>query len=197
MRSRPRRQVPGKLTSPLTATWLSLLACSLLAACSEAPAPPNALVAELSAPYDYYLTGMLTHRFAADGTLQYRLEAERYTHFPEDDHADLLAPHLFWLAEDAESWQASAERGRLDVKADEDTLQLIGSVDLHNQPEARQFLQIRSDTLLVVPARRLASTTAPATVVTATASLQSIGLQLDLASHRLTLLSDVRGRYAP
>lgn len=178
--------------------WMfGILTVAILSSCSEADNGRNPLASALEAPYDYYLTGMQSHRFDAQGTIRYRLESDRYTHFPDDDHADLVVPHLQWLSDRGELWLLDAQNGRLQTDPANETLLLTGMVSLKRTPGAAGALELRTETLLVLPPAEIARTEAPVTVTSDSVNLQSDGMQLDFSTNHLNLLSNVRGTHAP
>lgn len=176
---------------------LLLLLLPLLHACSEDAAPASELAANLTAPYDYYINGMHTIRYTAAGERSYLLSAERVTHFPSDDHAELIKPDLLWYQEQQTPWTVIADTGNLHKAGSEDELSLSGNVKVNTTLATEGELVVETSQLNVLPASQLANTEAVATWTTATTKLQSKGMQLSLPDNHVKLLNQVRGTHAP
>jgi LPS export ABC transporter protein LptC len=171
---------------------MCLFACS-----AEDPALNGELSAALAASYDYYITDMRSYTYTASGELQYKLNAERFTHFPSDDHAELLTPTLLWLNAGNSPWILKANTGRIDNTNKEQVLWLTSNVSLTSSSIANPQLTITTEQLQVLPATQQARTDAAVTLTTTTDKMQSKGMQFDMPKNHLKLLSNVRGTHAP
>jgi lipopolysaccharide export system protein LptC len=174
------------------ACLLCLLACH-----AEDPAINGELNAALAAPYDYYITDMRSYTYTPSGELQYTLNAERLTHFPNDNHAELLAPTLLWLNAGEAPWILTADTGRIERPSSEQTLWLTHNVSLASTHTAKTPLTMTTEKLQLLPAAKQARTDAAVTVTSFSNTLQSEGMQFDLPNNQLKLLSKVRGIHAP
>lgn len=191
---------PAALMKALTLSLLSLLSMSL---CGCQPATQgevdSALAGNAAEPYDYYMNGMRTTRFAVNGDLAYRLNATRVTHFPEGDQAFLENPDLLWVGEDQSPWRLSARRGNLrpTPAGDEEQLLLESDVVLVTDLSSGQPMRISTDSLTVLTLSRTASTQAPVSVTSPGVAMQGVGMDLRLEDNHIELLNEVRGTYAP
>lgn len=182
---------------------LSFTSVSIVVLCACKPDTQNsiddALAANMTAPYDYYMNNMRTTRFTAEGQLAYRLNATRITHFPEGDHAVLDHPDLFWQGEDEKSWRLTSLTGdlRKAIATGEDELLLQGDVQLASELQPGQPVLMKTETLTVQTVSRTASTQAPVSMDAEGISLQGIGMEMRLADNYIKLLNEVRGAYEP
>lgn len=169
----------------------------LLSACGKPAAVPPDLAANLAAPYDYYINGMHTIRYTAAGERSYKLSADRVTHFPDDDHAELSNPDVLWYQQESTPWTLTAAAGNLHRTGEEDELTLSGDVQLNTTLAAEGALLVETSRMNVLPALQQASTDAEVTLTTTTTRMQSKGMQLSLPDNHVKLLNNVRGTHAP
>lgn len=181
-----------------TAPALALSALALLAACARDNSGPDPqLAANLAAPYDYYIANMQSSRFDSTGALQYKLSATRATHFPTDNHAELTDPVLLWIRADAAPWTITARQGDLHQRDNADELTLYDDVKADTTLSQSGILQVQTSSIDLLPALKLARTTAAVQVTTPTLHLQGSGLDLDLSGNTIDLRKDVKGHYEP
>lgn len=149
---------------------------------------------------DLYLEDGIVTQYRADGSLDYRLAAERISHFeqprqPGDRLAVLVEPRLALYREDAPPWQVRAAEGTLRqaplASGGEERVELRGDVRLvqsraDGQGDARE---VRTEALNVYPARQHASTDQRVVLLAAVGRASAAGLEADLASGQMTLRS--------
>lgn len=179
--------------------WLWLLGFFLLAGCKPGinSADTQDLAANLNAPFDYYINGMQTQRFSADGKPVFTLRAGRATHFPADDHIELTSPVLHWFRDNAEPWIISADAGNLHHNASTEELTLTGSVKANTSLPQTGNILLETGRLNLWPKDKIALTDAEVKFTTQATRWQSKGMRLNIARNTLSLLNDVRGIYAP
>lgn len=148
--------------------------------------------------FDYYLSGMQSTRFGAEGQTVYHLEATRVTHYPDSDLTLLEAPQLTYFETRTTPWTVTAREGRLspDAARNEDRLDLEGEVLLQQQADSGDQVEVRTRILTVFPASEEAVTDAAVTVLAPTTRLESIGLRAMLATEKIELLNAVKGYHA-
>lgn len=185
-------------TSPVLFVLLPSL---LLAACQPAPQEvmDDTLAANLAAPYDYYMNGMRTTRFTADGQQAYRLNATRITHYPDGDHAVLENPDFVWYDDNKQPWRISSLSGDLHKSpaGEENELLLERSVVLTSEPEPQMPLRITTESLTVQTVSRTASTQAAVMLTTPGSTMQGVGMELRMEDNHVRFLNEVRGTYEP
>lgn len=164
--------------------------------------PASSLPPGLAEEPDLYLEDGIVTQYRADGSLDYRLAAERISQFeqprqPGDRLAVLVQPRLALYREDAPTWQVRAAEGTLrqapPASGSEERVELRGDVRLvqsggdgDGQGDARE---VRTEALNVYPARQRASTDRPVVLLAAVGRASAAGLEADLASGQMTLRS--------
>lgn len=144
---------------------------------------------------DYRLAHMHVRVFDANGTLRYRLRAQRLVHYPSPERAELNAPLLHWYPHpDAVPWVVRAPNGEVLDRGRE--VRLLGVVHIDRSASGtRRAVSILTQNLAVWPHRSLARTAARVVVRSAGAELSGVGMRADFTQDRVVLLSDVHGTY--
>jgi len=131
-----------------------------------------------------------------DGTPLRRLSAARMAHFTDTQTKELKNPHLVAYEKGAQPWHVASERGW--VSADNDTLMLLGKVDIwRNYPDGRREIHIETEDLRVVPDDEYAETELPVSISTLTSITRGTGMRAYLGESRVQLLSDVKTTIEP
>ena len=157
---------------------------------------------ELAAEPDVYVKEGDIAQLRADGSLHYRLRAARLSHFgPRFERGAvtrLEAPTLALYDPPAPPWRMSARTGEA-VQADAgDAAQRMtfrGDVRLR-QEDARWFVEVTTERLVVYPQRGLARSGSPVMIVSPMRRATAASLEADLASGRMTLVSSPQQRVA-
>lgn len=160
---------------------------------------PSALPPALAEEPDLYLEDGVVTQYRADGSLDYRLAAERISQFeqprqPGDRLAVLVEPRLALYRQDAPPWQVRAAEGTLRqapaAAGGEERMELRGNVQLVQQLAGEaEVREVRTDALTIFPARQQASTDAGVVLLAALGRASAAGLEADLGSGQLTLRS--------
>ena len=205
-----KRTGRGGARLPLWRTLVVLIvagfgALALLMRPGERPA--SSLPPGLAEEPDLYLEDGIVTQYRADGSLDYRLAAERISQFeqprqPGDRLAVLVQPRLALYREDAPPWQVRAAAGTLRqaplASGSEERVELRGDVRLV-QPRGdgeRGEREVRTEALNVYPARQHASTDRPVVLLAAVGRASAAGLEADLGTGQLTLRSSTGQRVA-
>ncbi|MDY6981682.1 MAG: LPS export ABC transporter periplasmic protein LptC [Pseudomonadota bacterium] len=186
-----------KLVAALVFVLLAASAATFFVTGLEGDAPTQETrTSPLDEAYDYYVQNMRTTRFAADGSAVSQLRAERVTHFPEDDRADLVQPEFMSFDDDA--WQVSASTGTLSPEParDDDRLELAGTVELRKPLANGDFYEIDTSELTVFLASEEAFSEAPVVLRTRNSRLNGNGMQARLAENEVQL-NDGNGTHVP
>lgn len=158
----------------------------------------NAGASPLDEDYDYYIQNVRTTRFGSDGAAVSQLEAERVTHFPDGDRAELQKPQLETFGVEGDAWRVAANAGTLapDPQRDEDRLDLAGDVQLRKPLQDGDFIEMSTSALTVFPGTEQAETSAPVALRMAGSQLDGIGLEARLAENYVHL-NNSKGTHAP
>jgi len=147
------------------------------------------LLATLQAEYDYYISGMVVDRFLPDNFHNYRLTADRVTHFPVGNISVMDNPALHWFDVEKNPWYITANNG-IFYRGDSvigDALQLRGQVNAHSATNSGKPLSIYGDSLQILPDQKEISTEDSVTLVSGNTHLTGIGLHAWLPSNRIIL----------
>ena len=155
--------------------------------------PPPALLEEP----DLYLEKAVIDQYREDGTLHYRLVAQRALHFKADQHTRLVQPELSLYNPPEPPWRLHAERGYLlggELEGGQpETVVLRGDVVLHQTRGEAQSTTIRTAELRLHPERRQAQTDQDVIIETQAGRTTAQGLEADLESGFIQLKSDADG----
>jgi LPS export ABC transporter protein LptC len=151
-----------------------------------------------AADYDYYINDMRATRFDSNGRPVSQLRAERVTHYPDGDRAELQAPRFTAFGDTNDAWQVSANAGTLapDAERDEDRLELQGEVELHKPMADGDFADVRTSALTVFTTSEEAVATVPVSVQMRGSRHEGGGMRALLAEGHLQL-NDGKGTYDP
>ena len=154
----------------------------------EPPLPP-----ELAAEPDVYVEdGRITQHDDAGG-VRYRLRAQRISHFaPRQGAAGAtrIEQLELELPDATAPWRGRADRGQAaHAPGQEERLRLAGNVELDQERPDGGFTRLRTAALTLLPESRLAKTDQPVTILTENSRMSAAGLEADLTSGRMRLLS--------
>ncbi len=142
---------------------------------------------------DYFVEDLRTTVFNADGSLHYRLQAQRLDHYPDDDTLQLAAPILKMFSENQPPWLMIADEGI--VYEDGRRIHLNGSVDITQTSSVTDSMQLLTRDLRIDTQRDYAETDAAVKLTRGHHQTTAIGMRADLHLGRLELLADTRGKY--
>jgi lipopolysaccharide export system protein LptC len=144
---------------------------------------------------DYVLHDFELVALDDQGRESFTLRAPQLQQTPGAKTMDLATP-LFLLPDDqGHYWQVRAQRGQ--VSANRDRITLRGDVLTTNPPEEARKVAMATQELNVFPDKKRASSPAVVTITQPGSILRGRGLEVELASKRYVLKSQVRSRYAP
>ena len=159
---------------------------------------PPTLPPELADEPDALVERGTITQYRDDGALNYRLRAERISHFDDAGRSTLEAPVLELHDENRPAWHVASQTGEVRTasgsgEVDEQVL-LQGDVSLTQDRVNGAFTRIRTETLAMFPGRRQAVSEQTAMIETETVSARVAGFEVDLASGRLALFSSADQR---
>lgn len=141
---------------------------------------------------DYYLSEFRSRKFDRDGRIEYTVTGDTLAHYPHNDRSEIAAPRLELQREDA-LWQVASSNGRFDP--DPDLFTLFGDVVVTRHTEDGEPITMRTPSLTIATESNEVRTDEPVEIRAATWQLQATGLTSSIDHGKLTLLSDVTGRY--
>ena len=124
------------------------------------------------------------------GQVHYELSATTLYHYSGSNRSTLEFPTINLFASGEQIWRVRANAGTVINKGEQFELQ--GDVELFRM--ADEF-SLKTEALTVWPNQSKAETDQLVTLINAFGEIKAVGMQADLLSERLTLLSQARGRY--
>jgi len=143
---------------------------------------------------DYYLEEFVTRKFAANGSLEYELHGQSLAHYPEDDHSEIIKP-IMTMHRPAASWHLVSSEGRFDTNPD--VVTLLGDVTMQRLSQVADSITITTSNLQVETDNNRVTTDQAITIKAENWRLHAVGLQSAIDEGKLTLVSQVTGRYDP
>ncbi|MFP5384401.1 MAG: LPS export ABC transporter periplasmic protein LptC [Gammaproteobacteria bacterium] len=151
---------------------------------------------------DYIITAFHAVELDPTGRLRYELAADMLTHYPLPERAELLAPEMVFHRNTEEAgaatdpWQLTAATGRISDGGNR--VDLAGDVRVARLVEDQAgSMMLATETLTVYGREEKAVTGAAVSLTSALASLNGVGMEIDMAKGQMHLLSQVRGHYDP
>lgn len=141
---------------------------------------------------DYYMTEFSTRKFDANGRVEYIVHGETLAHYPDDDRSEVVAPRIELHRPDA-IWKIQSRNGRFDK--DPNVFSLEGDVIVNRQREGFDPVTIKTTALSVATDTNIVSTDQVIEILAPTWRLQATGLSSAIDDGKLTLHSQVSGRY--
>ncbi len=141
---------------------------------------------------DYYMSEFRSRKYDVNGQIEYTVTGDTLAHYPHNDRSEITAPRVELHREGAQ-WQIESNSGLFDTNPDLFTLN--GNVIVKRQAVATDPLTIRTDSLTVATESNEVSTDAKIEISAPTWQVRAVGLKSAIDQGKLTLLSDVIGRY--
>ncbi|ROO37793.1 LPS export ABC transporter periplasmic protein LptC [Salinisphaera orenii] len=163
---------------------------------ADSPDPGTPTAPRLSTPEnsDYYMTDAVVHQMDPQGDLAYRMRLGQTLHFP-DDSARLRDIDVHYLAGTKTYWDVTAARGR--IPAGERDIYLYDGVEaVHPRPNG-PVVRIETDNAWVRPDADRIDTRAHVTATQPGQRVEGDGMEVDLDTDKLRLLSNVQVTYTP
>jgi len=145
---------------------------------------------------DYTLTAFVRTRTDTDGGLSERLDSPLLVHFTDGGGTELVRPWLRFYTAGEPDWQVVAERAWVDESRD--VILLHGEVEGWREgADGSRETEFLTRDLRALRSARYAETDASGILRKGPTSSFGVGLRIDLARDRLTLLSNVRSLHRP
>ncbi|MBI1422712.1 MAG: LPS export ABC transporter periplasmic protein LptC [Gammaproteobacteria bacterium] len=145
---------------------------------------------------DYYLENFKITVYQPNGAPAYHLNAEHMNHYPDDDTMTMRKLQLDYSDEKNQTWVTTADAGT--AYENIEVMQLNGNVRIVRQtPQPDQEITITTDALRFDVPNKFASTEARVKIVGKNSSIVAKGMEVDMVSGQLTLMSEARGHYVP
>jgi lipopolysaccharide export system protein LptC len=154
------------------------------------PVPPS------EARSDYTLDNFELVTLDEAGKESFSVRAPHLERDPQGKSLTITRPAFSFPDRTRGRWVATAGTAWVGPKGEQ--VKLMGNVDMVGPPGAiGERTRLRTAQLEILPKRNLASSPAVVTVSRGDSILSGTGLRADLKAHRVQLLANVKGRYAP
>lgn len=197
------RRVPWRVrVLDAAATYLPLLLMAFLALgtwwlVKNTPVPEGQQVA---APPrhepDYQMSDFVVQRFAADGSMQMRLEGRSMHHYPDTNTLEIVDAHIRAVAPDGRVTLASANRAL--ANADGSEIQLMGAAHVVREAAGSEGpTEFRSEFLHFFQATERVRSHLPVTVKRGASEFRADAFEYDHLARVIELKGRVRAVFAP
>lgn len=145
---------------------------------------------------DYTLENFELVTLDEEGKESFSVRAPKLVRDPQGKALTITSPKFSFPGKEGGRWNASAGTAWVGPKGEK--VRLLRNVDLIGPPgELGVRTRMQTAELEILPKRDYASSPAVVTVTRGDSILKGTGLKADLNTHRVQLLADVKGRYAP
>lgn len=151
---------------------------------------------------DYYAVNSKYRSYDESGTLHRSIQAERLLHFPDSAQTHLETPLLITYNPQGQAqWHAQSKQAF--IEGDGDHFQLNQNVIVWKADSGKQQnnienarLKLLTDLINIDLLQNIAYTQSPITLDSDNGHIEAVGLKVNLNTHQVQLLDNVRGSYA-
>ncbi len=192
--------MPGRLGSSLLLIVVAVAVLIVVLPAREKAAPATALPADLADAPALHMREATILQFREDGSMSYRLLAERLRHFDDEQRTNLDRPRLTLEGEAEEPpWELGAARGFVTTastadRAAEEVVYLRDAVHMERKRGGGQFLRLDTSALDYYPGREYAETDQDVMIDTDIGRTRAVGLKCELREGLLYLSSNAEQR---
>ena len=143
-----------------------------------------------------YMTGIVDRNYNSAGELKHKMIARSVASFTEGaiSSSEVDHPHVTLYGQaNAEPWQLSAKQGTSQNSA----ITLQDNVQVWNEQGQYGWVTLTTDDLTIDTDQQSAHTDKPVTMRSERGTTRAVGLNAELDSGRIELLSEVKATYAP
>lgn len=186
-----KRRTKAKILNMTMAGITAVLILVFMLGYLDSGAPPSLLdTADKKPPVKFFLSDASSVEFDEQGLLDFTLTSQTIRHNPDDNSAQLTAPHLEVYQDGAVQWITDAQLGM--ISSDGKRIRLQQRVVIQSADEQSVMT---TPTLTIFPEKKLAKTKQPVTLRNPHGFTRSIGLTADMNQKRIDLHQQVRGQY--
>jgi len=145
---------------------------------------------------DYSIDNFTLTTMNTLGNTQYHLNALSMQHFQQSDETILKMPSVTLHNKSGDQWLIHSKSGKVAPKGKNILLTGKVAIERAETKQKKPFIII-TESLLIVPDDNTISTKDAITLTSDGITLQSKGMRANILTETITLLSKVRGSYAP
>ena len=183
-------------------SWLPLFIVAALIGVGLwfAESPPDELLGkqpsrkEQNRAADLVIRDAQTRHFNTEGTLAYRVNAERITYFQfaRRDRADLTEPRIIFYQGDQPKWHTESRKGVAHNNGERVVLR--GEVVINELPKP-DGIRLETPAITIMPRKEFAETDKLVTITAGANRTEGVGMRAFLKQDRVEILSEVKSTY--
>jgi LPS export ABC transporter protein LptC len=182
----------------LAVVLLSAVAWFLLdTATNDEPLEISSLLQMSEQGYDYFMADVDSIHYTSDGTVDYRFQANRITHFPNPEFSLVESPRFLVFGEDDSNWEINSTKGRVEIdqETNQERLLLNEDVIIHGLSKDGRHINIFTHSLVIYPAEKNLRSDSDVTIESDGFVSSSKGFTADLNTNIVRQLSEGRMQY--
>jgi len=190
---------PGNLRYHLVAiAILSVIVFFLLDSATDDDILDISSLLEMSEQgYDYFMADVDSIHYTSAGSMDYRFQANRVTHFPNPEYSLVERPRFLVFREDESSWEINAVSGRVELNPEtsQERLVLNQNVIINGTSSDGRLLNIFTDSLVIYPESKNMYTDSDVLFESEGFLSSSTGFTADLNTNVIRQLANGRSEY--
>ncbi|QGX40671.1 LPS export ABC transporter periplasmic protein LptC [Permianibacter aggregans] len=160
----------------------------------ELQQPEELRAAMSSAEGAYFMEGVESKVFDAEGKLSYTLRSPRLDHFPERSASEIRTPIVQINRPKGPPWQMTATQALAQHQTGD--MHLQGAVVLQREASADyEPIKMLTDELMLNATAKKAESNSDVKFVSPSGQVTGTGLRADLSTEQLEILANVQGEY--
>lgn len=125
-----------------------------------------------------------------------KIESPKMVHYTKDDTTDIETPHITFFRQSPEPWHINSDFAKA-TQGIEEILFWSRVVIHHAQDIATNTTTMKTESLTVLPNKKIASTKDAVLITQPDTTIQAVGMWANLNDGVVKLLTDTKGEYAP
>ncbi len=145
---------------------------------------------------DSYMENITATIIDKTGFQVLKIESPKMVHYSKNDTMDITTPHITFFRQSPEPWHINSDFAKA-TQGIEQILFWSNVVIHHNEDIAAHTTTMKTETLTVFPAKKIASTQDAVLITQPDTTIRAIGMWANLNDGIIKLLTDTKGEYAP
>lgn len=142
---------------------------------------------------DFFVVNPHTQQFKEDGSLNYRMKADKLEHIKATDITLMSQPDLLLYRQNEAPWHVQSQRGEVAPAGKQ--VELIDDVRVQRTDNKNRQTLLTTSRLTVFPDKEYAETSQAVKIDAANGVTTATGMKAYLNEGRMDLLSNVRGQH--
>jgi LPS export ABC transporter protein LptC len=166
-------------------------------ATNDEPLEISSLLQMSEQGYDYFMADVDSIHYTSDGSVDYRFQANRITHFPNPEFSLVESPRFLVFGEDDSNWEINSTKGRVEIdqETNQERLLLNEDVIIHGLSKDGRHINIFTHSLVIYPAEKNLRSDSDVTIESDGFVSSSKGFTADLNTNIVRQLLEGRMQY--